>query len=79
MSLQIWIDDEPHDVLPEQSVAAVLLGLGRPSRLSVTGQPRMPFCGMGICGECRVTIAGEGSVLACLLPCRDGMRIRTRE
>jgi D-hydroxyproline dehydrogenase subunit gamma len=56
----------------------LLLGLGRPSRLSVTQQARTPFCGMGICGECRVTVDGEAAVLACLTPCRDGMHIVTQ-
>jgi len=74
----VWIDDERHEARPGQSVAALLLGLGWPSRLSVTGQPRAPFCGMGMCGECRVAIDGEAGVLACLTPGRDGMRIRTR-
>ena len=79
MSLRIWIDDQPHDAQREQSVASILLGLGRSSRFSITGQPRTPFCGMGICGECRVTIDGEAGALACLVPCRDGLRVRTRE
>jgi aerobic-type carbon monoxide dehydrogenase small subunit (CoxS/CutS family) len=74
----VWIDDERHEARPGQSVAALLLGLGWPSRLSVTGQARTPFCGMGICGECRVLVDGEAGVLACLTPSRDGMRIRTR-
>ena len=76
--MKVWVDDEPQPAEAGQSVAALLLGLGRPSRLSVTGQPRTPFCGMGICGECRVTVDGEAGVLACLTPCRDGMHVRTR-
>jgi hypothetical protein len=76
--MTVWIDGEPHDAQPGQSVAALLLSLRRPSRLSVGGQPRTPFCGMGVCGECRVDVDGEAGVLACLLPCRDGLHIRTR-
>jgi sarcosine oxidase subunit alpha len=76
--MTVWIDEEPHEAQFGQSVAALLLSLNRPCRLSVSGQPRTPFCGMGVCGECRVTIDGEAGVLACLLPCRDGLRIRTR-
>ncbi|HEV8313526.1 MAG TPA: (2Fe-2S)-binding protein [Burkholderiaceae bacterium] len=77
-SVRVWIDGEPHEASAGLSVAALLLGLGRPSRLSVSGQARAPFCGMGVCGECRVAIDGEPSALACLVPCRDGLHIRTR-
>jgi aerobic-type carbon monoxide dehydrogenase small subunit (CoxS/CutS family) len=74
----VWIDGEPHEAQAGQSVAALLIGLDRPSRMSVSAQPRTPFCGMGVCGECRVTVDGEAGVLACLLPCRDGLQVRTR-
>jgi succinate dehydrogenase/fumarate reductase-like Fe-S protein len=59
------------------SIATLLLSLQRPSRSSVSGATRMPFCGMGVCGECRVTVDGQPSVLACLTPCREGQRIET--
>lgn len=43
-------------------------------RLSVSGESRAPFCGMGICHECRATIDGLRR-LACQTTCSDGMRI----
>lgn len=46
------------------------------SRLSVTGQARAPFCGMGICHECRLMIDGRIR-LACQTLCSDGMRVET--
>ena len=46
------------------------------ARVSVTGQPRAPFCGMGVCQECRVAIDGRRR-LACQTVCRDGMRVET--
>jgi predicted molibdopterin-dependent oxidoreductase YjgC len=46
-------------------------------RRSVSGTPRGPLCGMGICFECRVTIDGEPHVRSCLLPCAEGMEVRT--
>ena len=46
-------------------------------RRSVTGEPRGPLCGMGICFECRVTVDGRPHVRSCQLPCRPGMEIRT--
>ncbi len=46
------------------------------SRLSVSGQARAPFCGMGICHECRLTVDGRRR-LACQTLCSDGMRVET--
>lgn len=46
-------------------------------RRSVTGEPRGPLCGMGICFECRVTIDGEAHCRSCQTVCRDGMDVRT--
>nr|WP_218156584.1 (2Fe-2S)-binding protein [Polaromonas sp. OV174] len=46
------------------------------SRLSVSGQVRAPYCGMGICHECRLTIDGRRR-LACQTLCCDGMRVET--
>lgn len=46
-------------------------------RRSVTGEPRGPLCGMGICFECRVTIDGEQHCRSCQTVCRNGMDVRT--
>jgi sarcosine oxidase subunit alpha len=46
-------------------------------RVSVSGEPRGPLCGMGICFECRVTIDGRAHRRACLTPCRPGMQVWT--
>ncbi len=46
------------------------------ARVSVTGQPRAPFCGLGICQECRVAIDGRRR-LACQTVCGEGMRVET--
>jgi aerobic-type carbon monoxide dehydrogenase small subunit (CoxS/CutS family) len=39
-------------------------------------QPRAPFCGMGVCQECRVLIDGRRR-LACQAVCAEGMRVET--
>ncbi len=44
---------------------------------SVSGEPRGPLCGMGICFECRVTIDGEEHSRSCQTVCKDGMDVRT--
>lgn len=59
------------------SVAAVLAQAGVPARRSVSGEPRAPFCGMGVCFECRVRIDGRAHVRACLTPVQEGMRVET--
>jgi sarcosine oxidase subunit alpha len=46
-------------------------------RRSVTGEPRGPLCGMGICFECRVTIDGRAHCRSCQVPCAEGMEVRT--
>jgi D-hydroxyproline dehydrogenase subunit gamma len=46
-------------------------------RRSVTGEPRAPLCGMGICFECRVTIDGREHCRSCQISCVEGMEVRT--
>jgi len=61
-------------------VSAAILKSGVTAfRRSVTGEPRGPLCGMGICFECRVTIDGEAHCRSCQTVCRDGMDVRTDE
>lgn len=57
------------------AVAAVLAG--QACRTSVSGQPRGPVCGMGICFECRVTIDGKPHCRSCQILCEPGMEVRT--
>ena len=61
-------------------VSAAILKTGVTSfRRSVTGEPRGPLCGMGICFECRVTIDSQAHCQSCQTVCRDGMDVRTDE
>ncbi len=57
--------------------AAVALAGEIHFRRSVTGEPRAPLCGMGICYECRVTIDGRPHAKSCQIPCEEGMEVRT--
>lgn len=62
------------------TVAAALLDLGIDVfRRSVTGAPRGPVCGMGVCYECRVTIDGVPHRRACIVPVANGMEIATAD
>jgi sarcosine oxidase subunit alpha len=62
----------------QTTVAAALLNAGvNAFRRSVTGEPRGPVCGMGVCFECRVTIDGEPNQRSCQTLCREGMEVQT--
>ena len=65
--------------VPGGTIVAAALGLAGVTRFrrSLTGQPRMPLCGMGICFECRVNIDGQTHQRSCNILCREGMEVRT--
>ncbi len=48
-------------------------------RRSVTGEPRFPVCGMGICFECRVTVYGTPHQRSCQTLAENGMIVQTDE
>jgi D-hydroxyproline dehydrogenase subunit gamma len=57
-------------------LVAILAHRGPVVRRSVSGEPRGPLCGMGVCYECRVTIDGVEQVKSCQTLVRDGMEIQ---
>ncbi|GMA61912.1 (2Fe-2S)-binding protein [Alicyclobacillus fastidiosus] len=58
-----------------EPIAAALLANGRRllRRHEESGTPRGFYCAIGHCMECRVEVAGRGTVRACLTPVEDGM------
>jgi sarcosine oxidase subunit alpha len=76
-TVRIKIDGGTLDVPAGISVAAAIARVPRPVRRSVEGQPRAPFCGMGICFECRVRIDGIAQQRACMAIVREGMQVAT--
>lgn len=60
------------------SVAAALLAAGvRAIRESVvSGEPRAPYCMMGVCFECLAEIDGVPNRQACMVRVRAGMKVR---
>jgi predicted molibdopterin-dependent oxidoreductase YjgC len=62
---------------PGISVAAALLLAGeRVNRNApISAEPRGPFCLMGACFECLVTIDGKDDQRSCMHTVRDGMHI----
>jgi predicted molibdopterin-dependent oxidoreductase YjgC len=76
--ITIRIDGRPVEVERGATVAAALLMAGVEAfRRSVTGEPRAPLCGMGVCFECLASIDGEQGARSCQILCRDGMEVRT--
>ncbi|MBZ5679841.1 MAG: (2Fe-2S)-binding protein [Acidobacteriia bacterium] len=59
------------------TVAVAMAIAGEACRTSVTGEPRGPLCGMGICFECRVTINGRPHCRSCQIECETDMEVRT--
>ena len=78
-NVSLYINGNSVAVPSGTTVAVALLACGTSSfRQSVSGQPRGPLCGMGICFECRVTIDGRTHCRSCQIECRSGMKVTTR-
>lgn len=75
--IQLFINGQSVFVIEGTSVAAALAQAKSYSRLSVCGEKRIPFCGMGVCQECRVNINGL-RVLACQTLCQQDMKVETQ-
>ena len=78
-SFTVIVDGRALSVPPGTLVAAAveLAAPGRGGRVSPGGTRRQPLCGMGVCGECRVTVDGRPHRLGCQVPCAPDMEIRT--
>lgn len=77
-TVTLWIDGTPIRVPAGTTVAAAVIISGRNAfRTSVTGEPRGPICGMGVCFECRVAIDEQEHCRSCQTVCREGMQVRT--
>ena len=76
--MRVTVNGRPLDVHRGTLVAVAVYLSGEPHfRRSVTGEPRAPLCGMGICQECRVRVDGVAHVKSCQVVCDDGMAIET--
>jgi predicted molibdopterin-dependent oxidoreductase YjgC len=75
----IVVDGMRREARAGEPLAAALLANGlQHFRLSpVSGAARAPYCMMGTCFECLVTIDGEANRQACLAPVREGMVVET--
>jgi|SRR5579883_1914497 len=80
-AVSFFVDGAPAQGRAGDSVAAALLATGRERcrTTPVSGAPRGPYCMMGVCFECLVTIDGVGNRQACLVRLQPGMRVETQQ
>jgi sarcosine oxidase subunit alpha len=75
----ITVDRRSVDARAGDSVATAMLAAGIATcRTTVQGAPRAPYCLMGACFDCLVTIDGVGNRQACMVKVSRGMRIETQ-
>ncbi len=78
IEMTIHLDDRPIRAYSGESVAAALMAGGvQTFGKSRLGKTRGPYCGIGNCFECVLTVDGRPNVRTCNLPVRDGMNLRT--
>jgi predicted molibdopterin-dependent oxidoreductase YjgC len=77
----ITVDGRAVTACAGDSVAAALLAAGfeHCRTTPVSGAPRAPYCMMGVCFDCLVTVDGVGNRQGCMVRIREGMRIETQQ
>jgi D-hydroxyproline dehydrogenase subunit gamma len=77
--VRLTIDGEAVTADAGDSVMAAILASGIASfrRTPQSGAERGPYCGMGVCFDCLVTIDGRGNRQACLAVVREGMVVES--
>ena len=76
----VTVDGRSIEARAGDSVAAAMLaaGIERCRTTPAGGVPRAPYCMMGVCFDCLVTIDGVGNRQGCLVGVREGMAIETQ-
>jgi sarcosine oxidase subunit alpha len=79
-TVSLKVDGKPIRARAGDTVAGAMLAAGVDyfRTTPVTESPRAPYCLMGVCFDCLVTIDGVGSRQACLVPVREGMAVETQ-
>lgn len=79
--VRIFVEGTEVEARAGDTVSAALLASGLDVRrtTAVGGTPREPYCMMGVCFDCLVTIDGVGNRQGCLVPVAEGMRIEIQK
>jgi D-hydroxyproline dehydrogenase subunit gamma len=76
--IQLIINNQEISVIEGSTVVTAIFASDAENfRRSVSGEPRFPLCGMGVCFECRVTINGVKHQRSCQILAESGMLIET--
>jgi glycine/D-amino acid oxidase-like deaminating enzyme len=76
--VRIRFDGAEIEALTGETIAAALAAADIVAlRKTRSGAPRGPFCGMGVCFDCLVTVDGRPNQRACLTKIEAGMDVRS--
>jgi D-hydroxyproline dehydrogenase subunit gamma len=75
----VHVNGAPVAVPAGSTVAVAMMIARQPCRTSITGEPRAPLCGMGICFECRAVVNGIPHSRTCQILCQPNMEVNTDE
>jgi hypothetical protein len=76
--VRLRFDGREIEALPGETIAAALAAADVVAvRQARSGAPRGPFCGMGVCFDCLVTVDSRPSQRACLTKVEAGMDVRS--
>ena len=80
-ALTIHVEGQAISAREGDTVSAALLASGLDVRrdTAVSGAKRLPYCMMGVCFDCLVTIDGVGNRQGCLVPVAEGMQIEIQK
>ena len=78
--VRLTVDGRAIEARAGDTVAAALLDTGVVRHVStpVSGAARAPYCMMGACFDCLVTVDGVGNRQGCLVPVAEGMAVATQ-
>jgi sarcosine oxidase subunit alpha len=79
-TVRLRVDGRAIEAREGDTVAAALLSAGIDTcrTTPVSGAPRAPYCMMGVCFDCLVTVDGIGNRQGCLVRVQEGMSVATQ-
>lgn len=79
-SVSMTVDGRTVTADARDTVAGALIAAGIDTwrTNAPSGEARGPYCMMGVCFECVLTVDGVPERRACMVPVRDGMEIETQ-